>query len=432
MRESSCEGDEPSEERDTCAEGPSAMEAGRLPLGNRRQDAFARVPWSAAQCGVALGLTAVLWGVVHLLGRWGSGPVFRLRMGPTLSVWLFCFVVMAGFPLMVAKRRGVLRPLSIRRVLKEFALAIPLTVLAVVALAVIVRTLSAAMGVPSEARSSLAPLADAPNDPRYYLILIPIFTLGPLAEELFFRGLLYNSLRQRIAVPAAVFVQALAFSLVHYQTTYRDLASLGAVFLTGCLLVGVYEWRKTLWAPVMMHCLTNFLFAGPVILLMILNSHTAAKTWEEAAEPPAWLGKRVLPIERQENGEAQRLYAIKSWGSPGMHLWKQEIHAMEAVCAWFPEDRRACARARSAIAMIFQVYLRDPMRAVVEGEWVLSEYEDQPGPCAEALLTIARAYAMLDDLPKSREAYREVLRCYGSFDWARNWAEEELRQLDDR
>ena len=82
--------------------------------------------------------------------------------------------------------------------------------------------------------------------------------------------------------------------------------------------------------------------------------------------------------------------------------------------------------------MIYQVYLKDPRRAIVHGNWVSSQYPDQPESCAGALLTIARAYVMLDDLPKARAAYGEVLRKYSSPSWAREQAVEELKELARR
>jgi membrane protease YdiL (CAAX protease family) len=373
---------------------------------------------------------AVLLAGFHLLGCLAEGHISRLLWGVTVSLWLFCFLLMAAFPVAIARRQGVLRPISVRRMLKEFALAIPLMVVLVLAETLIVRLLAAALKAPVESQSSLTPLARAPNEPLLYLIVIPMFTLGPLAEELFFRGFLYNALRQRIMLPAAVLAQALVFSLIHYRTTYFSPVQIGVVFFMGCVLAGVYEWRKTLWAPIMLHSLVNFLFAGPVLLLMILNSHSPAGTWEEAAEPPAWLSKVLLPIEKQDSGEAQRLYAINSWGTEGLHLWKQDIRGMGAVLAWFPEDRTACAKAQAGIAMIYYGYLNDPRRAVFHADWVLREYSDQPESCARALLTIARAYAMLEDLPKSRAAYGEVLRSYASLPWAKQQAEEELKALD--
>lgn len=342
------------------------------------------------------------------------------------------FAVTAAFPLGMARRCGVLRSPGIRRILKEFVVAIPLTLCLFLAITLIARALAAA-GVRSvESESAITPLWNAPNVPLLYLIVVLLFTLGPFAEELFFRGFLYNALRRRTVPLAAVLLQALAFALMHYGTTYGNLVQVGLVFLMGLVLAGVYEWRKTLWAPILLHGLYNFLTLGPVIALLILNHHAPAKTWFEASQPPTWLGRESLPIEKQGSGEAQRLYAINEWGSRGLHLWKQEVRAMEAVCEWFPEDRAACAQARGGIALIFCDYLRDSMRAVVHSDLVLSTYPDQPEACASALLTQARAYFMLGDFAKSRDAYAEALRSYAAVDGVKEEAERGLKELDGR
>ncbi len=319
-----------------------------------------------------------------------------------------------------------------RQVLKEFGLAVPLVIGLLIMEVLIATALTTLLGLPAEQLSSpLAPLGEAPNDPRLYLILILMFTLGPLAEELFFRGLLYNALGRWLPGLAAVGIQALVFALLHYQPPQTAIAYIAVVFVLGLVLAGVYEWRKTLWAPIALHSLQNFLFAGPVLLLMVLNSHTPAQTWEEAADPPAWLSTNFLPIEKQADGEAQRLYAINMWGTRGLHLWKQDIRALEAVRAWFPDDRRACADARAGVAWVFRTYLRDPRRSIMHCNWVLSEFSDQPEACADALLTEAEAYHDLGDYPKSRAAYAEILHSYPSVEEARAAAEQGLKDLEN-
>ena len=97
---------------------------------------------------------------------------------------------------------------------------------------------------------------------------------------------------------------------------------------------------------------------------------------------------------------------------------------------WFPEDRPACAQARGGIALIFCDYLRDPMRAVVHSDVVLSQYPDQPEACADALLIQARAYFMLRDLARSRDAYEEALRSYAPVEGVKDEAERGLKELD--
>lgn len=410
-------------------ESPSEPVVEARPDRAGRMDAFARIPWSFALCAVALGLLVAFRGVFFFLGRVDS----RSRpYAATTLLWLMMFIFMGSIPLWIAWRRGTLRRPRAGRILKEFGLAVPLLICLLVVETVIVATLTHLSNTTVEFGAPLAPLGDAPNEPRLYLWLIPMFTLGPLAEELFFRGFLYNALRRWTAPLLATVLQALVFTLLHYRTPYTRITDLTIVFFTGIVLVGVYEWRRTLWAPIALHSIQNFLFAGPVVVLMILNSHVPAQTWTEAEQPPAWLSEstRWLPIEKQANGEAQRLHAIDMWGRKGLHLWKQEIREMAAVCAWFPEEKKACALASAGAAMIFRVYLRDPRRAVVWSNWVLSEFPDQVESCAEVLLTKAEAYQDIGDDEHCRETYGEIIQSYGAVEWARNAAEQGLRALD--
>src|SRR5205823_658792 len=76
-------------------------------------------------------------------------------------------------------------------------------------------------------------------------------------------GLLYNALRQWMAWPAAAVLQALAFGFLHtFGTVHAFAAS-----LLGLALALVYEARKTLLAPVLVHALQN-LAASVATLVM--------------------------------------------------------------------------------------------------------------------------------------------------------------------
>jgi len=344
---------------------------------------------------------------------------------------------MAIFPLWIVRSKGMLRRPAVGRALKELGLAVPLVICLFLAEWLVMLALQNAPGGPIEFGSAYSWLRSAPNDQRLYLFLVPAFTLGPFAEELFFRGLLYNALRQRVAPLIAVIIQAMVFALVHYGFPETRITSMLIVFTSGVILASVYEWRKTLWSPIAIHALKNFAFAAPIIVLMILNSHTPAKTWTEAEQPPKWLGTDFIGtdfkgIEKQETGEEQRLYAINTWGSRGLRMWKKELRAMQAVCDWFPSDREACAQARVGIVTIYFYYLRDFRRAVVESDRILSEFGDQPEACAQALLRRGWSYYELGDHQMSRKSFKEIIDSYSSFEWAREAALEELKMLDDR
>ena len=91
--------------------------------------------------------------------------------------------------------------------------------------------------------------------------------VGPLAEELAYRGLLYNKLRQALPASFALLLQAGAFGLAHYSFGIAFAFATGAV----ALVIGLfYEWRKTLVACVLLHASAN-----AVGLAMIMASVAA-------------------------------------------------------------------------------------------------------------------------------------------------------------
>lgn len=87
---------------------------------------------------------------------------------------------------------------------------------------------------------------------------------APIGEEVFFRGLLYNSLKRRINVPAAIILSGLIFALVHFG----PLAIL-IIFPMGMLLAYVYEKTQSLWVTICIHATHN----GLTFLLAILFPH---------------------------------------------------------------------------------------------------------------------------------------------------------------
>jgi len=394
-----------------------------------RTDTFRRVPWSFAHCCVAIGVIAIFRVAFHLLSLMGrGGAVFSAGA----ALWILLFGWMAIFPLWIARNQGMLQRPKVGRVLRELGLAVPLVLCLLLAEGLVAVILKNMPGGPVEIGSPYAPMRDAPNEPRLYLLLIPAFTIGPIAEELFFRGLLYNALRQRTAPPIAMGLQAVVFAFVHYHGPDTKVPYVFVVFALGVVMAGVYEWRKTLWSPIALHTLRNFASAGPIIALMILNSHTPARTWREAEQSPDWLGTGLTGIERKATGEEQRLYAINTWGSQGLHMWKQEIRALQAVCDWFPDDREACAKARAGIVWIYQAYLRDPRRAVVESDRILLEFKDEPEACAQALVTKGWAYYELGNYDQSRESFQDILDSYPGDGWALEAASEGLRALNSK
>ncbi len=387
---------------------------------------FCRVRWSAIHCLIALGTIAIFQVAFRLLGLWGRGST-QYAVGMVL--WILMFVWMVLLPMWIAQNQKVLRRPKVRRIIKEFTLAIPLTVGLIVLERLVMAILSDLSGSAVDANPTLSRFRGAPGGVRVYLLLIALFTLGPLAEELFFRGLVYRALRRWIGPLAAVVLQSFIFMLTHYKMPETGIVPMATVFFAGVILAGIYEWRKTLWGPVAVHVLINLAFVAPIAALMMLNSHAPAKTWLEAELPPDWLRVSLADIERKAFGDQQLVHAMNTWGIDGKRLWKEEIRGLRAVCEWFPDDRAACAQAMIETVHVYLYYLRDLRRAVVESDRVLSEFDDRPDACAQALLMKARSYRELGDRERSAQCFREVLKSYSSLEWARRAALVELAAL---
>jgi membrane protease YdiL (CAAX protease family) len=85
-----------------------------------------------------------------------------------------------------------------------------------------------------------------------YLIAIFAVTVGPLMEELFFRGFFYPVLARRISVTWAVLLTALPFGLLHYFQ-YRSWGAVLLVTLVGVVLGTVRAMTKSVAASFLVH-----------------------------------------------------------------------------------------------------------------------------------------------------------------------------------
>ncbi|HIJ74041.1 MAG TPA: CPBP family intramembrane metalloprotease [Candidatus Hydrogenedentes bacterium] len=393
----------------------------------KRYDVFGAVPWPLQYIAVGCAVVAVYAGTYHL------SLIFGIRSFAVHAVlWVSVLVWMALFPLWVTYRVGLLQgSCRLGLVLKEFALAVPIALVLLVAQGLFLAILRLVLERPIEVGEAWVWIRLAPNDPRLFLPLVMAFTLGPIAEEVFYRGFLYNAFRQRVSPHVAVVAQAVLFAWSHYLLGRTGAFDFLFLFLFGLGLAAVYEWRKTLWGPIGVHLVHNSILTLPTAVLLLVNAHTPAETWEEARKPPEWLVQEHSFIEKKATGEEQRLYAIATWGSEGQRRWKKEVQGFRAVCQWFPKDRPACARARLGTAHVYLFYLRDYRRAVVEADGILSDYSDRRDTCAEAWVAKGWAHYMLHDYEKSKPCFQEVLTSYPSCAEAREAASEGLARLEE-
>jgi membrane protease YdiL (CAAX protease family) len=98
-----------------------------------------------------------------------------------------------------------------------------------------------------------------PSDVAFFLIQAAV--AAPLLEELFFRGFLFNFLKNYTSTGLALFLSAGVFAFAHV-----NLGSALQLWLLGLVLGLAYEHTGSLLLPIMIHACWNFLTAMSLLL----------------------------------------------------------------------------------------------------------------------------------------------------------------------
>jgi len=94
------------------------------------------------------------------------------------------------------------------------------------------------------------------EEKQYILFTTSFFAaiIGPVAEELFFRGFMYNALKKKLGIFIAVFFTAALFSLLH-----TNIAGFLPIFILGILLAYIYEKTGNLLCSISVHMFHNII-----------------------------------------------------------------------------------------------------------------------------------------------------------------------------
>ncbi len=103
----------------------------------------------------------------------------------------------------------------------------------------------------------------------FNMILLPIsfggfqeIILTPTSEEIFCRGLLYAYFRTKLGALPGLLLQAVIFSLLHYEGnyafSYQLVASLNT-FVVGIILGVLYEKTHSIYPSIICHAMLNYL-----------------------------------------------------------------------------------------------------------------------------------------------------------------------------
>ena len=116
--------------------------------------------------------------------------------------------------------------------------------------------------------------------PRFFITLAGAGLLAPAAEELFFRGLIYTALRQRLGIAAAAAASSAVFAAGHIDAV----GVVAASFIMGIALALAYEYTRSLWVAIAIHALNNTLATVLAYLLLVVQAYLEG----QGIDPTLW------------------------------------------------------------------------------------------------------------------------------------------------
>lgn len=103
-------------------------------------------------------------------------------------------------------------------------------------------------------RAAMEPFLDSGNNSLILGMGLMLIVGAPLSEELFFRGLILDSLKEHVGAGTAVFLAALLFAGLHFY-----FIQFIPVLAAGILLGRMFIRSENLFLPIVAHAVTNAL-----------------------------------------------------------------------------------------------------------------------------------------------------------------------------
>ena len=205
-----------------------------------------------AGIGVAIVLV-VLSGLVLSLAGVTITPVLSI----VLSLLLTQGVAFLGVGYLYLRKRGIpVRSIGLEiPSIKQFGVVIGALVLSFAYL-IAVSQLLAATGTES-AENQIAGMAM--ENPEIVLYLLPgaFLLIGP-GEELLFRGVVQNRIREEFSAVPGVVIASVIFAAIHVGSLVASnpsavLVTIGVLMGPSLILGGIYEYTKNLVVPILVH-----------------------------------------------------------------------------------------------------------------------------------------------------------------------------------
>ncbi len=375
--------------------------------------------------------------IVLLVGALGIPTLFNFFKYRPWIVKPFSLILlsihsflMVFYPLYIFKKRSFKlfpQKIGFKVIWKEFYIALLTLIPVAILIGTITNILSSVLKTKIVFSSFVKMMNFAPSN--LYLIIIAIwgFTIAPIAEEILFRGMIYNTLKSKMAVIFAVILTSLLYAILHGIGLIEKIY----IFAISIFYIFMYEKRKNILQPIFLNYLSSGVLIIYLLIPIIINFHNPANNLSEAKQSPKWIQSvSIIDFVKQDSGIKQHAWIVNKWGSKGSKKWKKELVAFQKLQTIFPEDIEARSGALVAIADIYYKYLHDNYRVIVNCDIVLTKYKNQKYSCANALAKKGWALYLLKEFKESKEAFNGVLKKYSDYHYPVKQAEMGLEWLE--
>ena len=235
--------------------------------------------WSLGEMGRVLLLAATMLMLLPYVRLAGliPGPTWVLDQHLWMAAGMVLvdgFVVLAILAFASAKHRSALgafgiTPAQFRPALSAGIRAYVVALPVIVVVFCLVQTVFKLWDVKMPAEPIQELLFDEPRTSVFLLTAFLACIVGPIAEELFFRGVLYPAIRGRTSPAVGIVASAAVFSLFH-----TSLLGFIPILGLGCLLAYLYERTGSLLSPLLVHILHNTLLMSlaAIVRQAVLNA----------------------------------------------------------------------------------------------------------------------------------------------------------------
>jgi len=227
----------------------------------------------ATLIGIA-SLTITFFGFVLLGNFSGSSPLQAEVSSKPPYLYIIVLAVLEGFGLItgimflgIFRRKMTLKDLGFIKVTPIWILKSALVaILMIPVVGLIAAFIQWILGIPLNNPQLEFLIPDDFSYASTGVMLVVAGFLVPLAEELFFRGVLYQALRKHFGVWIGIIASSIVFGALH-----GDISIAGATFVMGLVLAYFFEATGSIWPSVVIHSLNNSLKLLAIYIMLAMG-----------------------------------------------------------------------------------------------------------------------------------------------------------------